>query len=246
MFLQSFWPELASLGPAGSSLGLHIFLKKLAKNRVFGNMSKNKHVKTQGFWTVDSQKPCISLHFLVAKWNFPGFLLDHLAPWIASWTHPPSAGPENGIFHTKTVLARSHFRRADQIEILGMFEGFRSGQNLAKYMIHAVFQCFEALKTLQHTWFTLCFNAWKSSKPCKMRDSRSASLLRSVQKLAKYVIHALFHCLEVFKALQNTWFTLCCTASKRSKTRKIHDSRPVSLPHSAQNLAKNVIHAVFL
>ena len=80
-------------------------------------------------------------------------------PWISpgsfgspkGFLEPPPAGPENGTFHMKTVLTRSHFRRADQIEILGMFEGFRSGQNLAKYMIHAVFQCFEALKTLQNT-----------------------------------------------------------------------------------------------
>ena len=51
-------------------------------------MSKNKHIKTQGFWTVDSPKPRILQHFLVAKWNFPGFLLVHLAPRRASWTHP--------------------------------------------------------------------------------------------------------------------------------------------------------------
>jgi len=82
---------LARVGLAGARwivAGAAYLLEKASKKLGFGNMSKNKHVKTQGFWTVDSPKPCISLHFLVAKWNFPGFLLDHLAPRRASWTHP--------------------------------------------------------------------------------------------------------------------------------------------------------------
>ena len=87
----------------------------------FWKHEREKHVKTHGFWTVDSPKPYILQHFLVAKWNFPGLILVHLAPRRASWT--PPAGPENRTSHTKTVLARRHFRRADQIEILGMFEG---------------------------------------------------------------------------------------------------------------------------
>ena len=75
----------------------------------------------------------------------------------------------------------------------------RRAQSLAKYVIHAMFQCFEALKTSQNTWFTPCFDASNSSKSRKIRDSRSASMLRSAQALVKYVIHALFHCFEAHK-----------------------------------------------
>ena len=46
------------------------------------------------------------------------------------------------------------------------------------------------------------------------------------------------------KNSQNTWFTPCFNASKRSKPRKIRDSRHVSMLRSAQNPAKYVIHAV--
>jgi hypothetical protein len=39
---------------------------------------------------------------------------------------------------TKNVIAGSHFQKPDQIVISGMFEGFRSAQNLAKYVIQGV------------------------------------------------------------------------------------------------------------
>ena len=35
---------------------------------------------------------------------------------------PPPAGPGNGLIRAKTALARSHFRKADQIEIPCIFE----------------------------------------------------------------------------------------------------------------------------
>ena len=68
---------LARVGLAGARwivAGAAYLLEKAGKKLAFGNMSKNKHVKTQGFWTVDSPKPCILQHVLVAKCNFPGFL----------------------------------------------------------------------------------------------------------------------------------------------------------------------------
>ena len=40
---------------------------------------------------------------------------------------PPLSRPQNRRFHTKTLIARSHFQRPDQIEIPGMCEGFRCG-----------------------------------------------------------------------------------------------------------------------
>ena len=74
---------LARVGLAGARwivAGAAYVLEKACKKKGFGNVSKNKHVKTQGFWIVDSLKPRILQYFLVAKWNFPGFLLVHLAP----------------------------------------------------------------------------------------------------------------------------------------------------------------------
>ena len=46
--------------------------------------------------------------------------------------------PQNRRFHTKTLIAGSHFQKPDQIVISGMFEGFRSAQNLAKHVIQGV------------------------------------------------------------------------------------------------------------
>ena len=50
---------------------------------------------------------------------------------------------------------------------------------------------------------------------------------------------------EGLRSSQNTWFTPCSNASKRSKPRKIRDSRRVLMLRRAQSLAKYVIHAVF-
>ena len=166
MFLQSFWPELASPGPAGSSLGLHIFLKKLAKNRVLETWARKKHVKTQGFWIVDSPKPCILQHFLVAKWNFPGFLLVHLAPRRASWT-PPFSWARKWYFSYEDCINQEPFSegwpnwdsghvwrlskwsKPRKIRDSRRVSMLRSAQNLANYMIHALFQCLETPKTLR-------------------------------------------------------------------------------------------------
>ena len=112
----------------------------------------------------------------------------------------------------------------------------RRAQKLAKYGRHAMFQRFGGLKTSQIMWFTACSNASKRSKPSKINDSRRVSMLRSARNFANYVIHAMFQSFGGLK--QNTWFTPCFNASKRSKPWKIRDSRQVSMLRSAQNLAK--------
>ena len=77
----------------------------------------------------------------------------------------------------------------------------RSAQNLAKYMIHAVFLFSEAHKPLWNMWFTLCLCPRRHTNPCKIRDSRCVSLVWGTQTLVKYVIHVVFLYSEAQKTL---------------------------------------------
>ncbi len=76
----------------------------------------------------------------------------------------------------------------------------RSAQNLAKYVIHAMFHRLGGLKPSQNTRFTPCFNASEGSEPRKICDSRKVAMLRIAQNLAKFVIHAGFQWFEVRSA----------------------------------------------
>ena len=60
---------------------------------------------------------------------------------------PPLSRPQNRRFHNKTLIAGSHFQKPDQIEISGMFEGFRCARNLVKCMIRGMFYYFEMIET---------------------------------------------------------------------------------------------------
>ena len=125
------------------------FSRKACKKWGFGNMDKKSDVKTQGSAPGHRQNLVFYSTFLsVSKtpMEFSRFIC-----FLGAVLGPPLSRPQNRRFHTKTLIAGSHFQKPDQIVISGMFEGFRCGQNLAKYVIHAVFQRFEALKTSQNT-----------------------------------------------------------------------------------------------
>ena len=59
----------------------------------------------------------------------------------------------------------------------------RRAENLAKYVIHAVSQCFGWLRTSQKMWFTQGCNAAICSKPRKILDSCCVTMFRSAQNL---------------------------------------------------------------
>ena len=69
------------------------FSRKACKKLGFGNMSKKKHVKSQGSAPGTRQDLVFFLHILVAKKSFHKTFLVHLPFRGASWT-PPPAGPE--------------------------------------------------------------------------------------------------------------------------------------------------------
>ena len=101
------------------------FSRKACKNWASGNMSKKKHVKTQGSAPGTLQNLVFCSTFLsVSKtpMEFSRFIC-----FLGAVLGPPLSGPQNRRFHTKTLIARSHFQRPDQIEIPGMCEGFRCG-----------------------------------------------------------------------------------------------------------------------
>ena len=101
------------------------FSRKACKNLGSGNMRKKKHVKTQGSAPGTLQNLVFYSTFLsVSKtpMDFSRFIC-----FLGAVLGPPLSGPQNRRFHTKTLIARSHFQRPDQIEIPGMCEGFRCG-----------------------------------------------------------------------------------------------------------------------
>ena len=101
------------------------FSRKACKNLGSGNMRKKKHVKTQGSAPGTLQNLVFYSTFLsVSKtpMEFSRFIC-----FLGAVLGPPLSGPQNRRFHTKTLIARSHFQRPDQIEIPGMCEGFRCG-----------------------------------------------------------------------------------------------------------------------
>ena len=101
------------------------FSRKACKNWGSGNMRKKKHVKTQGSAPGTLQNLVFYSTFLsVSKtpMDFSRFIC-----FLGAVLGPPLSGPQNRRFHTKALIARSHFQRPDQIEIPGMCEGFRCG-----------------------------------------------------------------------------------------------------------------------
>ena len=97
-----------------------------ASNKLgFENMDKKKHVKTPGSAPGNRRNLVFCSTFLsVSKtpMEFSRFIC-----FLGAVLGPPLSGPQNRRFHTKTLIARSHFQRPDQIEIPGMREGFRCG-----------------------------------------------------------------------------------------------------------------------
>ena len=112
-------------------------------------MDKKSDVKTQGSAPGNRRNLVFYSTFLsVSKtpMEFSRFIC-----FLGAVLGPPLSRPQNRRFHTKTLIAGSHFQKLIHIVISGMFEGFPCGQNFAKYVIHAVFQRFEGLKTSQNT-----------------------------------------------------------------------------------------------
>ena len=99
-------------------------------------MDKKNDVKTQGSAPGNRRNLVFYSTFLsVSKtpMQFSRFIC-----FLGAVLGPPLSRPQNRRFHTKTLIAGSHFQKPDQIVISGMFEGFRSAQNLAKYVIQGV------------------------------------------------------------------------------------------------------------
>ena len=118
VFLQLFWPDSASPWPSGLPPGLQIFWNE-RKHIGFWKHAQQNARKNSGF--CNGESPRFFPHILVAKKN------PHALSWFICLPEgPPGAPPQlaHKIVHfvLKTVLARSHFRKADQIEIPGMFE----------------------------------------------------------------------------------------------------------------------------
>ena len=84
-------------------------------------MDKKKHVKTPDSAPGNRRNLVFCSTFLsVSKtpMEFSRFIC-----FLGAVLGPPLSGPQNRRFHTKTLIARSHFQRPDQIEIPGMCEG---------------------------------------------------------------------------------------------------------------------------
>ena len=206
------------------------FSRKACKKWGFGNMDKKKHVKTHGSAPGNRRNLVFYSIFLSLRWallGFSGFVYPSEEP-----PGPPPSPATKSPFPYESFNSREPFSQSRPKSIL-------AGRNYSSGEVP------EGLRSSQNTWFTPCSNASKRSKPRKIRDSRRVLMLRRAQSLAKYVIHAVFSCFEALKTSQNTWFTPCFNASKRSKPRKIRDSRHVLMLRTAQSLAKYVIHAVF-
>ena len=91
------------------------FSRKACKKIGFGNMSKKKHVKTQGSAPGTRQDLVFSCIFLSPRRAF-----IRLSWFICLSEGPPGLPPSwarNRPFRTKTGIARSHFQKAEQIEI---------------------------------------------------------------------------------------------------------------------------------
>ena len=94
-------------------------------------------------------------HFLAAETNAHKTFWVHLPSRRASWGHSQLGEKVDRPCHTIAVLARNHFRKADQIDIRGKFQCSdvfetlihdsrrastrRIALNLVKYMIRCVF-----------------------------------------------------------------------------------------------------------
>ena len=95
--------------------GAAYFSWRACKKRGFGNMSKNKHVKTQGSAPGTRQDLVFSCIFLSPRRAF-----IRLSWFICLSEGPPGLPPSwarNRPFRTKTGIAGSHFQQAEQIKI---------------------------------------------------------------------------------------------------------------------------------
>ena len=170
MFLQSFWLDLVSPWPSGLPPGLQIFPEKHAKIGFWKHGQEKTHENTW-FCTREPSKPRFLQHFLVAKMSSLRILLVRLPFRGASWALPSPA--TKSPFPYESFNSREPFSQCTPKSILAgrncssgeLQKGSearkirdsrhvstpRSAQNLAKYVIHAMFRCFEAFKTSQNT-----------------------------------------------------------------------------------------------
>ncbi len=121
------------------------FSRKACKKLGFGNMDKKKHMKTHG--SAPGNRRNLVFYSIFLSVSKTPMEFSRFICFLGAVLGPPLSGPQNRRFHTKTLIARSYFQRPDQIEIPGMCESFRCGQNLVKCVIRGVFQCFEVLET---------------------------------------------------------------------------------------------------